>query len=56
MELFGNEPITDKSIGSCQHALYDLMINVSGWHEIIPLKYCKKCKKIFKDVMIEVKY
>jgi len=56
MEIFGNEPVNDKSIGKCKHALYELMINVSGFHELIGLKYCKKCGKIFKEAMIEVKY
>jgi len=56
MEIFDNDNITDKSIGKCKHAFYELMINVSGFHEMIGLKYCKKCKKIFKEGIVEVKY
>ena len=56
MEIIGTEPITNKSIGPCHYALFDLMINVSGNHELIGLKYCYKCKKIFKEVLAEVAY
>lgn len=55
-DLFGLDNVTDKALGGCHHILFDLMINVSGIHEIIGLKYCKKCKKIFKETLQEIKF
>ena len=55
-EIFDSGCATGKLIGKCEHAFYELMINISGFYELIGLKYCKKCGKIFKEVIVEIKY
>ena len=41
---------------NCKHDLFDIMVNNYGVYEMIGLKFCVKCKRIYKNTLQEVKY
>lgn len=43
-------------MSGCDHALKDLLVHVDKYYECIGLKFCIKCRKIFKETLQEIKW
>ena len=55
MDIIGDDKISGNEYGPCKHALFDLMIKVDKIYQFVGLKYCFKCRKVYKECLQELK-